>query len=67
MSEQTIGQAILFLLQEESLITAAEIAKKIKKDKARVSGYLEAMADYGKISVKKVGNGKVYFINKQVK
>jgi len=67
MSEQTIEKAIRFLLEKESLLTPADIAKKLKKDKARVSGYLEAMVDYGKVSVKKVGNGKVYFLNKQVK
>lgn len=57
MSEQTMGQAIHLLLHKESLLTPAEIAKKLEKDKARISGYLEAMADYGKVSVKKVGNG----------
>lgn len=67
MSAQTIGQAIRFLLEKESLLTPADIAKKLKKDKVRVSGYLEAMADYGKVSVKKVGNGKVYFLNEKVK
>jgi len=67
MSAQTLGEAIRLLLENESLLTPAEIAKKLDKDKVRVSGYLEAMADYGKVSVKKVGNGKVYFLNKQVK
>jgi len=67
MSKQTMGQVIRFLLEKESLLTSGDIAKRVKKDKARVSGYLEAMADYGKVSVKKVGNGKVYFLNKQMK
>ena len=71
MSEQTLSKAIHFLLEKESLkeslLTPADIAKKLKKDKARVSGYLEAMADYGKVSVKKVGNGKVYFLNEKGK
>ena len=67
MSEKTIGKAIHLLLEKESLLTPADIAKKLKKDKARVSGYLEAMVDYGKVSVKKVGNGKVYFLNEKGK
>lgn len=67
MSEQTIGKAIRFLLENESLLTPAEIAKKLDKDKARVSGYLEAMVDYGELEVKKAGNSKIYFLNKQVK
>ena len=67
MSEQTIGKAIHLLLEKESLLTPGDIAKKLKKDKARVSGYLESMVDYGKVSVKKVGNGKVYFLNQQVR
>lgn len=65
MSGQTIGEAIQSLLQNESLLTPAEIAKKLKKDKVRVSGYLEAMVDYGKVSAKKVGSSKVYFLNKR--
>lgn len=67
MSEQTIGKAIHLLLEREPLLTPGDIAKKLKKDKARVSGYLESMVDYGKVSVKKVGNGKVYFLNEQVR
>lgn len=67
MSAQTLDEAIRLLLEKESLLTPADIAKRLKKDKVRVSGYLEAMVDYGKVSVKKVGNGKVYFLNKQVK
>lgn len=67
MPARTIGQAILVLLRRNSLLTSVDIARKLRKDKARVSGYLEAMVDYGKISVKKVGNGRVYFLNKERK
>jgi len=67
MSGQTIAKAILSLLEEDHLLTPGDIAKKLNKDKARVSGYLEAMVDYGEVSVKKVANSKVYFLNKQLK
>jgi len=67
MSEQTIGKAIRFLLEEESLLTPPEIAKKLKRDKAKISGYLEAMVDYGDLEVKKAGNSKIYFLNEQLK
>jgi predicted transcriptional regulator len=67
MSAQTLDEAIRLLLEKESLLTPADIAKRLKRDKVWVSGYLEAMVDCGKVSVKKVGNGKVYFLNKQIK
>lgn len=67
MPLKTIGERVHTLLQGESPLTHAEIVKKIAEDRARVSGYLQAMVDYGKISMKKVGNGKVYFLNKQMK
>lgn len=43
----------------------ADIAKKLKKDKAKVSEYLEAMVDYGELDVKRVGNSKLYFLNQK--
>jgi len=67
MPTQTLSEEIFSLLEKESLLTPPEIAKKLKRDKAKISGYLEAMADYRKISVKKVGNGKVYFLNEKGK
>jgi len=67
MPVKTIGERVHTFLHEESPLTHAEIVKKFAEDKGKVSGYLEAMVDYGKISMKKVGKGKVYFLNKQVK
>ncbi len=63
MAGQALQKLIKSLLENDSFLTHTDIAKKLKKDKARVSGYLEAMADYGDIFVKKVGNSKVYFLN----
>lgn len=65
MSAQTLNETIRLLLEKEPLLTPPEIAKKLKRDKAKISGYLEAMVDCGKLSVKKVGNGKVYFLNEK--
>jgi hypothetical protein len=63
MPVKTIGNRVRALLQVEIPLTHAEIVKKFKEDKAIVSGYLQAMVDYGEISMKKVGKGKVYFLN----
>ncbi len=67
MPTQMLRKSIKSLLEKNSFLTHVDIAKKLKKDKARVSGYLEAMADYGDLSSKKVGNSKVYFLNKNKK
>jgi hypothetical protein len=55
------------LLEKDTVLTHVDIAKKLKKDKVIVSGYLDAMVDYGDICVKKLGNSKAYFLNKQGK
>jgi DNA-binding IclR family transcriptional regulator len=67
MPAQTLSEEILSLLEKESLLTPPEIAKKLKRDKAKVSGYLEAMVDHGDLGVKKAGNSKVYFLNEKGK
>gem|GEM_PF-3019329 len=51
------------LLKKDTFLTHVDIAKKLKRDKAIVSGYLDAMVDYGDICVRKVGNTKAYFLN----
>jgi len=53
------------LFEKDQFLTNSELSQKLKKDKARVSGYLEAMVDYDDLSVKKAGNSKVYFLNKR--
>jgi len=67
MATQMLLKPIKSLLERNSFLTHVDIAKKLKKDKARISGYLDAMVDYGDLSVKKVGNSKVYFLNKEEK
>lgn len=63
MSVLTLRESIQSLLKKEAFLPHADIVKQLKKDKARVSGYLEAMVDFGELSVKKAGNSKVYFLN----
>ena len=63
MPGQMLRKSIISLLEQESFLTHSDIAKILKKDKARISGYLEAMVDFGELSSKKVGNSKVYFLN----
>ncbi|RZB29013.1 MAG: hypothetical protein AEth_00442 [Candidatus Argoarchaeum ethanivorans] len=39
--------------EKDQFLTNSELSKKLNKDKAMISGYLEAMVDYGDLSVKK--------------
>jgi len=66
MSNNMLRTTIKSLLENNQFLTYPDIAKKLKKDKAKISGYLEAMVDYGDLQVKKAGNSKIYFLNKQV-
>ena len=67
MSVKTIAERVHNFLHEESLLTHTEMVKKFAEDKSKVSGYLEAMVDRGEIMMKKVGKGKVYFLNEKGK
>jgi hypothetical protein len=66
-SAKTIGDRVFVLLETGPFFTHAEIVKNFTQDKAIISGYLRAMVDYKKISMKKVGKGKVYFLNEKGK
>jgi hypothetical protein len=63
MPTQILRTLVKSLLENDKFLTHVEIAKKLKKDKAIVSGYLEAMVDYGDIGARKIGNTKAYFLN----
>ena len=67
MSNNMLRTAIKSLLEKHQFLTYPQVAKQVKKDKAKISGYLEAMVDYGDLEVRKAGNSKIYFLNKQVK
>jgi len=57
-----LREEVSLLLANHKFLTTAEIAKALGKDKGRVYGYLEAMVDYGDLSMKKAGNSKVYYM-----
>jgi predicted transcriptional regulator len=66
MSIRNLKSQIQSALIQESLMTHAEIAKKLGKDKSKISGYLQAMVDYDDLGMKRVGNAKVYFLKSKV-
>jgi len=57
--------SIKSLLEKEAFLTHSDIAKKLNRDKAKISGYLDAMVDYGEIEIKRAGNSKLYYLNKK--
>lgn len=62
MNNVMLLKSIQFLLKKEPFLTHSEIATKLKKDKARISGYLEALVDLEHVQVKKAGNSKAYYM-----
>lgn len=67
MANVMLHKSIRSLLSKEPFLTHVDIAKKLKKDKSKISGYLEALADLGHIFVKKAGNAKVYYLEQRGK
>ena len=62
MAVRNLKIQIQNVLKQDSIMTHAEIAKKLSQDKSLISGYLQAMVDYGDLGMKRVGNAKVYFL-----
>jgi predicted transcriptional regulator len=67
MSQKISPNKIKLLLKKNRFLTHAAISKELKKDKAKVSGYLEAMVDYGDIGMQRIGNSKAYFLKDKKK
>ena len=67
MAQKMLHKSIKSLLKKSPFLTQSDISKKISVDKVRLSGFLEAMVEYGDLSVKKLGNSKVYSLNEKVK
>jgi hypothetical protein len=65
MSTKISADKIKLLLKKNRFLTHAAISKKLKKDKAKVSGYLQAMVDYGDIAMQRIGNSKAYFLKEE--
>lgn len=63
MKINSLKLLIISLFGERDFLTQNEISKLVDIDKAKLSGYLEAMADYGDLIIKKAGNSKLYFFN----
>jgi predicted transcriptional regulator len=59
--------SVKHLLKKDRILTHMQISKMLKRDKAKVSGYLEAMVDYGELGMQKIGNSKAYFLNDREK
>ena len=65
MASTMLCKSIKSLLQKSPFLTQSDISKKVKVDKVRLSGFLEAMVEYGDLSVQKLGNSKVYSLNEK--
>lgn len=63
MAQTMLHKSIKSLLKKAPFLTQSDISKNIKVDKVRLSGFLEAMVEYGDLSVKRLGNSKVYSLN----
>ncbi len=58
MSDNMLHKSIKSHLSKEPFLTQTDIAKKIKIDKVRISGFLETMVDYGDISIRQAETRK---------
>lgn len=54
--------SILDLFKKERFLTTSKVKNVLKKDKSLISGYLQAMADYGDLELHKEGNLDLYFL-----
>lgn len=52
------------LFKKEAALSQKDISRLVDMDKAKLSGYLEAMVDYGDLKIKKMGTSKVYSLKK---
>jgi Fic family protein len=60
MKAKPLNLLIISFFEKETSLSQKDIYKLVDVDKAKLSGYLEAMADYGDLSLKKFGNSYVY-------
>lgn len=58
---------IISFFKKDAPLSQKDISKLVDMDKAKLSGYLEAMGDYGDLIIKKIGPSKVYSLNKNSK
>ncbi len=55
-----VEKKIIDILREEEILSTSEIARKLKMRREITAGYLEALADQGKLKKAKVGRSNVY-------
>ena len=55
-----VEKKIIDILREEEILSTSEIARKLKMRREVTAGYLEALADQGKLRKAKVGRSNVY-------
>ena len=55
------------LFKKGNPLRQKDISKLIDMDKSKLSGYLEAMADYGDLSITKFGTSNVYSLKDREK
>ncbi|MHB8069915.1 MAG: DUF7343 domain-containing protein [Desulfobaccales bacterium] len=55
------------LFKREEPLRQKDISKLIDMDKSKLSGYLQAMVDYGDLSIRKYGNSNVYSLKDREK
>ena len=63
MKNTMLHESIKSLLKKSPFLTQSDIYKKVKIDKVRISGYLQALVDLGHINFKQTGNSKVYYLD----
>jgi hypothetical protein len=64
MKAKPLKFLIISFFKKDAPLSQKEISKLVEMDKAKLSGYLEAMGDYGDLIIKKVGPSKIYSLNK---
>jgi len=60
MNYNPLKLLIISLFEKGKPLPQKEIMKLIDMDKSKLSGYLQAMADYGDLSLEKYGTSYVY-------
>jgi len=61
MSEvSVVEKKIIDILREEEIVSTSELARKLKMRRELTAGYLEALADQGKLKKARVGRSNVY-------
>ena len=69
MSEvSVVEKKIIDILNEDEILSTSGIARKLKMRRELTAGYLEALADQGKLRKAKVGRSNVYIpVNEESK